>query len=68
MNLDGLMRNLDEFRAINGEKVGKKLVFFGPKRHFGQKCAGQNGGGGDITHKLLHRKYLQRGKMKGKSR
>ena len=56
MNLDGFMRNLEEFRAINGEKVGKKLVFFGPKRHSGQKCAGQNGGKGDIKHKLFQRK------------
>ena len=54
----GFMRNLEEFRAINGEKVGNKLVFFGPKRRFGQKCAGQNGYKGDITHKLLQRKYL----------
>ena len=54
----GFMRNLEEFRAINGEKVGKKMVFFGPKQHFGQKCAGQNGCGGDFTHKLLHYRYI----------
>ena len=50
------MRNLEEFRAINGENIGNKLVFFGPKRDFGQKCAGQNGGGGEIKHKLFQRK------------
>ena len=62
------MRNLEEFGAINGEKVGKKLVFFGPKRHFGQKCARQKGEKVDFTLNLLRNKYIERAKMKGKSR
>ena len=62
------MRFFDEFDTNYDEKVLKNLIFFSPKWHFGQKCAGQNGLRGDIKHKLLHRTYLYRAKMKEKSR